>query len=464
MIYRIPLFFSIVLILLSCSEAKFQGGNSRKGNSAPTKDPLDLSEGQPKGPDGNPTDSEGNPSPRPGSGINPNTGTVPTTGPLITKKVFEVKCQDGVNVVQNFSAPEAHRIEAVVRGEICPGVTDKKNIMFLVDFSGSMGPHFDDDRQVESPGHDPREASGSCGRLRAVSAIVNRIQAQMKPGQNIDVSVVPFAEKAIGQGIFKKLLTPRSVNDFAQNYLTSKYLCRYVAQNEEHERRGESLNFLDLGFLSSIGPSTNYAAAFNKAQEVLVASQYPNSEIFFITDGEPTAPAPDGATAAEKRRLAREAGKKAGLALRNDKSIKNLVINGLYLGIKSTNTYNEAKGIIGEVTGSPKRVLPAENAEELAKKILEFPTPTVNANADDYSKMASLTVIDPVTKKQPYGEKNVGIRTLYEENPKFWTYETQSFYLLGLPGKEFNNQVNINIFGESGFLFKTTVNIMYKMK
>lgn len=306
--------------------------------------------------------------------------------------------------------------------------------MFIVDYSASMGPHFDDDINADNPGHDTPRADGGCGRLDAAQQIINRVQKTQS--HNIDVAMIPFASEAMeSHGI-----RPTALERVGREINTSKF-CRYIPQNSRYDGPGALKG-------TGVGASTNYGAAFDAAHRMLLASGRENAVIYFISDGEPTAPG--------SRQDALAAGTREGLELRNDPKIRSLIINGLYLGLPGTATYQSAAGVLAQVTGSPSRVLPAERAGDLANVITQFPAPTINLNTSEYRKMATIEV-------RPYKRENLGIQSLFEVSPNLWEYQTQPFLLLGVPGKVTENQVNITIIGRNGYLYKTTVRIMYRM-
>lgn len=91
---------------------------------------------------------------------NPRPGEGPTPDKVV-QKVFEVKCEQGMQgarSVVDFAAPADHKIEAQVRGEFCPTSTNPLTVLFVVDFSASMGKHYPLNSDTLSTGHDPQLA------------------------------------------------------------------------------------------------------------------------------------------------------------------------------------------------------------------------------------------------------------------------------------------------------------------
>jgi hypothetical protein len=248
-----------------------------------------------------------------------------------------------------------------------------------------------------------------------------------------------------------------SIKKFANSYLDRKHFCRYVAQ-EGYEDFPNSLNFMDLGFRrGAVNSATNYAAPFATAQDLLRrhAQVADNTEIWFITDGEPTTypGAPDNR---EDKEGALRAGIAAGKALRDDTSIKNKTINGLYLGIPGTQTYENASSVLEQVTGSRERVAAAENVDQLIERILNFPKARISIDPKKYPQMASHAI-------EGFFKMFIGIREIQQSGDK-WIYETQSFLLPGKKGETVDNIVTIDIEGDDGFKFTSQVIIKHKQK
>lgn len=461
---RVILSIAVLFLLSACHEAKFSRGAAR-GNSTPLNPPLDLSENKPN----DPNSPEGpNNSPRPGEGIDPETGQVPNNGqsPIRTPHTFTIGCDDPAEVVIPFERPITDQIEARVQGDICPDSTDGLTVVFLVDFSGSMGPHFDEDIGQDSPGNDPFDGQ-TCGRYEAAKRIVEKIAADKKAEHIVNVAMIPFSNQAIEPLV----VSPLDIEEFKNEQMRPEVFCGYVPVpgNEGHPGA--------ITDLQGIASGTNYGAAFRRTERALVPQNnsqvLDNTVIYFISDGEPTVATPGGR---ENREAARQTGLLAGNSLRNNSAIKNLTFNALYLGNtqdKNSAAYQNSQEILVEVSGSPDRVRRVQDAEQLANEILNFPGATINLDASRYSEMARLKVIwnDDAGNQQiwpradeepdPNGAQ-LGIQSLHETGEKKWTYTTQPFVLLGQPNKDVENRVWVNIFGESGFRFTTTVRIIYR--
>jgi hypothetical protein len=78
-------------------------------------------------------------------------------------------------------------VTARVEGEFCPTATNELTVVFVVDYSASMGKHVNKEASEEREGNDP-QIDGSCGRLRAAEAIIAKLQAERSSGDQINVA------------------------------------------------------------------------------------------------------------------------------------------------------------------------------------------------------------------------------------------------------------------------------------
>ena len=127
-----------------------------------------------------------------------------------------------------------------------------RDIVFVVDVSGSMGPHTVNG--IRKPGSDPL-ANGNCYRLRAVKAAIDSTKAQ-GPSR---FSVITFNNGVLRspRGFFSSL---------------------------EHMFPNEDLTSI---FCAAIG-GTNYTNALSEAISVIELSPSTHlREVYFLTDGEP---------------------------------------------------------------------------------------------------------------------------------------------------------------------------------
>jgi hypothetical protein len=330
--------------------------------------------------------------------------------------------------------PEQAKVTAKVKGQFCPQAKNKLTVLFIVDYSGSMGRHVPENGGPELPGNDP-QINGSCGRLRAAQAILGKIRAEKAPADSVEVGMVPFAGGIVTNRIIK-------ITDLAafEALVSKDTFCQYVIQDPGFGYDPINPGGIDgpagLFGLGRVDSSTNYRAAFTAGQSLL-EGVYGRKVAYFISDGQPTSGGADPV----------QAGIEAGRSLRDN--VDNLVLNGLLLG----NTGPEAKLVLDQVTGSPDRVRRADNADELAREILEFP----EASIDEQSGRATLTV-------EPYPSAPLGLRYLAKDPARtgIWLYETQPFVLLGKPGQETLNVVEVFARGLDGSTHSARVVIRYR--
>lgn len=471
---RSPFIYSLLLLAFTasaCNEARFagtgrsRGANSNNGsnnpggptNGIPGGDPNDPSNNSPSGRTNAPVDVSLNPpngvtpgsnggSNTPGGSGTPGTGTntpgggtgtnggypngvvpKPGSGGETIKRQFAIQCSNGMDssiATVDIGAPRTTRIEAQIQGEFCPASTNKLSVLFLVDFSASMGKHmFNGDGKVYD-GQDPlNESTGSCGRLSAAQALLAKIESIAKAGDDVQVSMIPFAGSVVNEHIVKF----RSLASFKAS-LTKENFCRYVAQGSQYFTPG----YIDPSTVSA-SSATNYGAAFLAAENALV-SQNGQKLVYFISDGEPTAPSSDPVGS----------GIRAGQNLRNRTT--NLTVNGLLLKTR----HPDAIDILNKVTGSPDRVKLVDQASQLADKILEFK----NAAIDERFGSAKIYAA-------PYPEQSLGLVSMKKTGEQVWTYVTQPFVLVGIPGQMIENRVTVFAKGMDGSVHSSVITVRY---
>jgi hypothetical protein len=319
--------------------------------------------------------------------------------------------------------PSESNITAKVKGKFCPSSSKQLKVLFVVDMSGSMGAHRPTHGQFKGqnhPGYDP-QINGSCGRMRAALAIMDRMAAEVAPGDDVQVGMVAFA----GGILSKKFIDLTNFSQF-RGMINKDTFCQYVTQGSSWGYDPQNPGGIDgqsgLFGLGSVDSSTNYRAAFQAANTVL-APEYGRKVVYFISDGEPTSGGVDPV----------QAGIDAGAALRSN--VDNLSLNALLLG----NPGPHAQQVLEAVAGSPNRVRRAENADELAESILNFPV----ASIDPSTALAHLTI-------QPYPTSEIGFKYFREAAPNVWEYETNSFVLLGIPNTATVNLLEVTAEGTDG--------------
>lgn len=418
----VVLFFSLYQ---SCSEAKFNGEASE---GALAVDPaLDVSENQ---------DRSNNPVP---GGTLPN-GQDPDlkdpSSPInnARKEVMTFRC-DGERDASigeiAFTGKPDERIHAQIRGEFCPSATQKLNVLFIVDFSASMGKWRKTTKDKWVDGND-LQADGSCGRLKAAEAVMKKLDANLLKGDRIQMATIAFAGDIVDKGKYTDKAFVNA-NDYKFN-LTPERFCKFVAQSNETEAQATGAIAPSNGFvgLGQLNGHTNYQAAFDRASNLL-AGVDGRTVVYFISDGAPTLP--------EVSTI--EASTVAGEKMRSASG--NITVNALMLGAKNA----EAENVLKKVTGS-NRIVYAANANELDDKILSFPEATIDTN----TVMANLEV-------KPYPSKELGILNVARTHKAIWTYHTQPFVLLGRPGETVDNVLKVSAKGQDGSVMTSVITVKY---
>jgi hypothetical protein len=198
------------------------------------------------------------------------TGTPGYTGQKVDQLTWFWQCESAPETAPQTSGGDVviygsgdHRFQSssfdktplVFSGKVCPPVTYPRDIIFVVDVSGSMS---------GAGGNDPKVGSGpstTCGRLQAVQAIVDDITSR---GGDSRFAIVTFST-----GIAAKSSTMFGdrVNLFAD-----------ISQ-------GSNI----ANTLCAANGSTNYGAGLSAAESILNGSRTGAiKEIYFVSDGEPT--------------------------------------------------------------------------------------------------------------------------------------------------------------------------------
>lgn len=324
--------------------------------------------------------------------------------------------------------PANSQVQVQVKGQFCPTAQNSLTVLFLVDFSGSMGRHVASRQGSSQPGNDPL-IDGSCGRMRGAQAVLEKIKATRKPSEQVLVGMVPFA----GGIVSDKIIQMVDADTFA-GLINQDSFCSYIIQ----ESNGSTDPAAPGGIsVAGVDASTNYSAAFMAAQSML-ASSYGRKEVFFLTDGEPTSGGWDPVLA----------GITAGAALRAN--VANLTLNALILGDASP----AAEQVLVGVAGSADRVRRVANTQELVEQIMNFP----DAGIEEATGSATLSI-------PPYQPNaSLGLRSLQKVNAAspIWGYETQPFMLLGRPGEVVEHTLVISAKGRDGSTHQATIKLRYR--
>ena len=377
-------------------------------------------------PGGNPG---GTPGGTPGGNPGGTPGGLPQPGGDKEKSVtFEVSCQGSRNTVRpsfDVAEPAGTKLIATFKGELCPEAKRDQRVLFVVDFSGSMGKHDSPiTGQQGHPGNDPL-VGGTCGRLEAAKKILAKYATA--EATNVDMGLIPFSDDIV----FDREVNPMSVAEFSAKYLNTNYFCGYVIQYSKYAN--------EPGAISpnrSYGSGTEYGSALSRVERY-ISEKSVRSTVYFITDGEPNN-RNSGITAA--RRLSRYA---------------NLSFFSLLLSHDAANARDILEQITPDREASVARVVDVANAGDITAAVDKFTAPTIVQN----SGKAVLSIA-------PFRNFDLGlIRGAagdFEPRPNnVWAFTTQPFVLLGRPGRTVRNLVEVSGIGNDGVTYSSTVEINY---
>lgn len=297
--------------------------------------------------------------------------------PAIPAKVIPVQltCNDAAmsDTAKNISVKGNRKDKVQIKGEFCPRAYAELTVMFVVDISGSMADN------------DPGNAFSGCGRSASVKAITDRLIANARPQDQINVGAINFSSSAA---------TIAGLQPVAQ-----------FQANVSH------------GMLCAQNGGTNYDAALSQAASAL-ANVQGTKVVYFITDGQPSMVGQGQDAQAEAAGLA---------AAQRLRSIQNLTLNAIYLGASNATAQN----YLTQVTGAPDRVRLVGNASQLAEEILKFALPEIIVVEN--TARGSLR-IESNNTNQP-----VGIKSFTKSRSGVWAYETDAFSMAS--GTTANNSV-----------------------
>ncbi|HYX33761.1 MAG TPA: vWA domain-containing protein [Oligoflexus sp.] len=419
------------LFMVHCGGSKFKGGSATVTNTPPSlafdETPLDVS----KLPENVDTKDSGGPT----TGVSTLVETPSDLSCEATSdKTMRVSPDEKADVkVQNDA-----RVVMNVKGRFCPSVSDNLTVLFIIDFSGSMGPNTPDQNNMTfqpATGNDPRAMVGavkSCGRLQAVEAIL----AKFKAGDKVNVGTVTFASDIVDS----HTTAPADAETFRTTRLAEasklNNFCSYIPPDQSFAAQEMAVP------APKVGGATNYAAAFNKAYEFL-RDVKGRKAVYFITDGRPTAGGGDPVTA----------GKNAATKL---KTIENLYFNAFFLQYKQSGLQEDKQGFdnLVQTIGAPERVVRVDSAAQLAVEVGKEQA----ASFDPAQIKASLT-IEPY---EPEAELKVLSFTQDPANAKAWVFETQPFVLLGKGNEVYPHLVKVTAKAKDGTLHTSQVKILYQ--
>jgi len=150
-----------------------------------------------------------------------------------------------------FFSSSFSKTPLILSGKVCPPSTYPRDIVFVIDVSGSM---------AGWSGNDPK-VNNTCGRLRAVQAIIDGIA---NAGGDAQFALVTFSSGVMAKSSSMYATTSSLFGDVAKGGSIANTLC-------------------------AASGDTNYGAGLSAAEDILSGSRDGAiKEIYFVSDGEPT--------------------------------------------------------------------------------------------------------------------------------------------------------------------------------
>lgn len=305
-------------------------------------------------------------------------GTTPNKGVRAVKPVSELIPAEQTSVAAKCGETDASKVinldyddrKVELRGEICPRVTGKLTVLFVVDFSGSMAVT------------DPQNGSGptACGRSSAANAILKELRTSMGPNDDVRVGFVSFGDKAAIES------EPLPVAEVSE----------------------------DVNFCGFVTQGTNYKDAFDAATRTLQDVEG-NKIVYFISDGIPSVGGNAPFDDQDQSGAHHTAGAEAAAGLRQ---LPNVIVNAVFLDAVGLGDAN--RNYLAQLTGDPERVKIAANANELADKIVELSTG--EPELQQAGLVASLSA-------PGFPEREVKIVSFTPSGSGAWTYVTEPIEL-----------------------------------
>ncbi len=302
-------------------------------------------------------------------------------------------------------------VKMVVQGQFCPQAPAELDLVFLVDFSLSMY------NEEKSRGND-QVKDGSCGRLKAASAIIDRYSETLaSQNAKIKVGVVQFSADKL------KTISLTPIKDL-KSQLTEDNFCGGVA-------------------------GTNYKAAFEGASELL-AGESGTKVLYLISDGLPTEGG-GGERGNFPRHL--EAAQTAADAMRG--AVSNLTFNTVFLQgeVEPDDAAVDPKTFLDKLTGSPDRVKIATAADDLSAEILALKSPPVDLDT---------TKSQAVLKADGAADQIVAFAEFAADptQDQVWRFRTEQFK--AFPGSSKESTLDVTTFDKAGQKYDLSFTILTK--
>lgn len=362
--------------------------------------------------------------------------------PIYEKKLMDLSCEDSATQTVEFSSSDGAdykvqdnaNVDVAIKGRFCLPELESLTVLFVIDFSGSMGPSASSNVQPAA-GHDPRAMYGtskSCARLQAVETIVSKV----KDRANVSIGTIAFASNIVES----HSQAPMDVKKFAEAKLAEdsklNNFCSYIAPGASFANQEMAVPG------AKVGSGTNYAAAFNRAHDALKNIKG-RKALYFITDGRPTEPNDPVGT--------------SKIAMNRLKTIEGLAINAFFLQNTQSGLAEDKEGFdnLVQTVGTDSRVLRVDSAAQLAQELAKD-----QFNSFDAAKIQASIVVESQE------EKPLKIVSFTQDSApdKAWVFETESFTLHGEGSKAFPHQVKVKASTQDGKEHSSQINITYQKK
>jgi len=319
----------------------------------------------------------------------------------------QIKCGDTkIQVDKKLLAAAGGKMQ--LSGELCPVFSSSVHILFVLDFSDSMRTN------------DPTVgvgAAASCGRSKAVSAIIEKLTASRGKDDKVSASIVGFgttASEVSGEV------------DLAQFKPSAEALCR------------------------SNSGSTNYRAAFELAAQKLGVSTKTAKIMYFISDGLPTAggmstpvfidPYDPYATinamnqaAAMNQDVHFRAGVDAAASLRSQ--FPAMVFNAMLLQSAAVSLPYDPAVYLSQLTNDASRVRIVSQASQLAESAVQLLTVPVSLDAGN---------VDASVSNDSGARETLTMRQLLQsqDTKSKWIFGTSDFKAEKIAGSDFAKPIH----------------------
>jgi uncharacterized protein YegL len=316
------------------------------------------------------------------------------------RRSFNLACKDEQDRVATSRLNAPVGTSVTVSGEICPRAFGRINVLFSVDFSGSMDEN------------DPRGLLLGCGRLSAAKAIVKRLEKDGSKGDDIRIGVISFDN---GAQVVEPL---QSLRDFKSNLSTFK-------------------------FCGSNNGYTNYRAAFELSQQVLQNAEG-NKLLYFISDGLPTIGGNGDADNLDRNGNHGQAGRVAMQNLRA--AIPDLTVNSVFLSPDQNS--QGAFNYLAELSGGAERLRVARRAADLAKKVVELGIPEVQLQMNQARAYV---------ESQSGERRTVALQSFQKDlnRKSVWLFQTSPFVPLGTNDRFVENRFVVEAPGQDGKFYRS---------